>query len=177
MARILAICLSLVCLASQALAAVGDDKPSKEIPELKVLEHYLGIWKTEITSKELPFTGGKVTVKKVLGGRFVEQLGDMEAKDGTKVFSVKTLMTYDTNKKVYRNWIFVSDGNTFESEGTWNAKDRVMTSIGKKDEHGAFSTTTADFSEDGFETWKIARTDGDGTERVLMSGKNTRQKK
>ena len=52
-----------------------------------------------------------------------------------------------------------------------------MTSVGRKDEKGVFSTTTADFSEAGVENWKIVYTDGTGKVVSEMSGKNTRQKK
>jgi hypothetical protein len=53
----------------------------------------------------------------------------------------------------------------------------VITSVGRKDVNGGFSTTTADFSEAGIEKWKIAFTDGTGKIVSEMSGKNTRQKK
>ena len=66
--------------------------------------------------------------------------------------------------------------NRGESEGTWNAKSQVMTSVGRKDENGGFSTTTADFSESHVEKWKIVFTDRTGKVVSEMSGKNTRKK-
>jgi hypothetical protein len=50
-----------------------------------------------------------------------------------------------------------------------------MTSLGHKDEKGAFSTTTADFSESGVEKWKIVNKDAGGNIVSEMSGTNTRQ--
>lgn len=126
----------LACLACQWAAAAGDDGPSDKVPELKALDHYAGSWDTEITSKNPPFTKGTVTAKWVLDGRFLQQTA--EGKDGPTVFKYMSLMTYDPNKKVYRSWIFLSDGFAAESEGSWNAKDQVMTSVGHKDKNGFF---------------------------------------
>ena len=52
-----------------------------------------------------------------------------------------------------------------------------MTSVGRKDENGVLSTTTADFSQAGVENWRIMFKDGTGKVVNEMSGKNTRQKK
>ena len=165
----------LVCLALPCIAAAVEGGPSGKLPELKALDHYAGSWDTEITSKSPPFTKGTVTAKWILDGRFIQQTA--EAKEGPTVFKYMSLMTYDPTKKVYRSWIFLSDGNAFETEGSWNAKDQVMISVRHKDENGISSTTTADFSEVGVEKWKIVSTDGNGKVIGEMSGKNTRQKK
>jgi hypothetical protein len=155
------------------LSAVAEDNgPSDKVPELKVLDHYAGLWDTEITSANAPFAKGKVTAKWVVGGRFLQQTADME----DSPYRFMSLMTYDPGKKRYRTWIFLSDGTTAESEGRWDAKRKVMTSISSKDEQGGFSTTTADFSEPGVETWKIVYQDGTGNAAGQMSGKNTRTK-
>jgi hypothetical protein len=103
---------------------------------LAVLDRYAGSWDTETTSQNLPFTKGTVTAKWILGGRFLQQ--EAEATDGPTEFKYLSLMTYDPAKKVYCTWIFLSDGSALESEGTWNAKEQVMTSVGRKDENGGF---------------------------------------
>lgn len=175
MKRSFASCTILACFAYAGAIIAADDGPSDKVPELKALGSYVGSWDVEITSKGLPFTKGKSETKWMLDGRFVQQTGDLQAEDGSTVVKVTTLMTYDPAKKVYRSWTFLSDGSTSESEGTWSAKDRVMTSVGRKDERGGFSTTTADFSEAGVEKWKIVFTDGTGKVVSEMSGKNTRQ--
>ncbi len=109
--------------------------------------------------------------------RFLQQTGELQAKDGTAVMKYASMMTYDPARKVYRSWIFLSDGQTGESEGTWNAKSKVMTLVSRKDENGIFSTTTADFSEPGIEKWKIVSKDRTGKVISEMSGKNTRHEK
>ena len=175
MERFLTFCSLLGFFAYAGSALAGDDGPSNLVPELKTLDHYAGSWDTEITSKNPPFTKGTVTAKWILDGRFLQQTA--EGKDGPTVFKYMSLMTYDPTKKVYRSWIFLSDGFAAESEGSWNAKNQVMTSVGHKDENGFFSTTTADFSEAGVEKWRIVTSDGTGKVINEMSGKNSRQKK
>ena len=177
MTRFIASCSMIACFACMGTTIAAGDGPSDKVPELKALDSYIGSWDVEITSKGLPFTKGQSSTKWILDGRFLQQTGELQAKDGAAVVKVTTLMTYDPSKKVYRSWTFVSDGSTSESEGTWNAKSRVMTSVGRKDENGGFSTTTADFSEAGGETWKIVYQDRAGKVVSEMSGKNTRQKK
>ena len=163
----------LACLVCQRFTAAEDEKRSDNIPELAALERYAGSWETEFTSKNLPYSKGKVTAKWVLGGRFLQQAA--EATDGSD-FKYMSLMTYDPVKKIYRTWFFLSDGITGETEGTWDAQGQVMTSVSPKDDRGGFSTTTADFSEPGVEKWKIVYKDTSGKVVNEMSGKNTRQK-
>jgi hypothetical protein len=174
MSRLYAALLLLTCLPCQRIVAADDVKPSDLIPELAVLDHYAGSWDSE-TASNVPFTKGKVTAKWVLGGRFLQQ--EAEATDAPTEFKYMSLMTYDPAKKVYRTWIFLSDGSALESEGTWNAKEQVMTSVGPKDENGGFSTTTADFSESDVEKWKIVYRDRDDKVVGEISGKNIRHKK
>ena len=176
MTRFSASCSMLACFAYAVASIAADDHPSDKVPELRALGSYVGSWDVEITTKGLPFTKGQSATKWTLDGRFVQQTGELQAKDGSTVIYVTTMMTYDPAKKVYRSWTFLSDGSTNESEGTWNAKDRVMTSVSRKDENGGFSTTTADFSEAGIERWKIVYTDRTGKVASETSGKNTRKK-
>jgi hypothetical protein len=177
MTRAFVFCSMLVYLAATGAIIAADDGPSEKVPELKALDHYAGSWDVEITSKGQPFTKGKATANWILDGRFLQQTGELQAEDGSSVVKITTLMTYDPAKKVYRSWTFLSDGNAGESNGNWDAKRRVMTSVGRKDESGGFSTTTADFSEAGIEKWRIVFKDGTGKVVGEMSGKNTRQKK
>jgi hypothetical protein len=177
MARVFAFCSIFVCLASSGSVSAAEGGPSDKVPELKLLDHYAGSWDFEMTSKDQPFMKGRVTGTWILDGRFLQQSSEALDKDGAVVFKYMSLMTYDPVKKVYRSWIFLSDGFTGESEGTWDAKGRVMTSVGRKDENGVSSTTTADFSEAGVEKWKIVFTDATGKVVSEMSGKNTRNKK
>ncbi len=172
-----ALCVMLALVSSERTALAGDEVPTSKIPELKALDHYIGTWDVVITTQGFPFTKGQVTAKWVLDGRFIEQNGGLKSMDGSGGPKIKTLMTYDPAKKVYRSWTFLTDGATSESEGTWDAKARIMKSVSRKDEGGGYSTTTADFSVAGFETWTIVSIDGSGKVVSEFSGKNTRKSK
>jgi hypothetical protein len=174
MLRVATICSLLAFFGPQTKNV--DEGPSSKVAELKALDHYVGAWEVEFTNRELPFISAKATAKWVLDGRFVEQNGELENKDGTK-FKLKTLFTFDAKRNAYRSWIFTSDGSVTECDCTWDAKAKIMTSISKNDEAGGFSTTTADFSMPGIETWKIAIADANGKVRSEITGKNTRTKK
>ena len=175
MTRLVVLGSMIVCLCSAGVAVAEDGGPSADVPELKVLDHYAGTWDVQIASKEFPFSKGQDSARWILDGRFLQQSGELRSQEGSAVLKVTTLMTYDPAGKVYRSWTFMSDGAAIESEGTWDPKARVMTSVSRKDGNGGFLTTTADFSEPGVETWKIVYTDRDGKVVSETSGKNTRR--
>jgi len=175
MTRLVTLCSMMACLGSAAVTRAADDGPSANVPELKALGHYIGSWDVEITSKGLPLNKGQASAKWILDGRFLQQTGELRSPDGSTVLKGTTLMTYDPVKRVYRSWTFRSDGSAGEGEGTWDAKARVLTSVGRKDANGVFSTTTADFAEAGVERWKIVFTDGSGKVVSEITGKNTRR--
>jgi hypothetical protein len=154
-----------------------DDGPSDKVPDLKTLDHYVGTWDVEFTNKDLPFTKAKATAKWVLGGRFVEQVGELEPKEGANRLAIKTLYTFDVNKNAFRSFTFTSDGSITENDCVWDDKAKTMTSISKKTEGEGFTTTTADFSTPGVESWKIAFTDAGGKVTGEITGKNTKEKK
>jgi Protein of unknown function (DUF1579) len=167
---------ALVALLAGLPLAVAAD-PADKIPELKALAHYVGEWDTVISSKDVPLVKGTSTAKWALDGRFVQQEWTVQDKDGTTVMKGTMLATYDTDKKVYRLWTFMSDGSASEGTGTWDAKAKVLTSATAKDKDGMTTKTTADFSVDGVETWAISTTDGTGKVVFEMTGKSTRRKK
>lgn len=172
MIRLLAIS---TLLALPAAASAAD--PAEKVPELKALTHYAGDWDTVITSKDAPFVKGTGTAKWILDGRYVQQEWVAQDKDGATVMKGTMLGTFNTEKKVYRMWTFMSDGGASEGTGTWDAKAKVMTSTTAKDANGMTTKTTADFSEDGVEKWAITTTDGLGKVVFEMAGKSTRRTK
>jgi hypothetical protein len=153
------------------------DGPSDKVPELKILDHYVGEWEVEFTSNAANFAKSKSTAKWVLGGRFVEQTGDVLNADGSVAIGMKTLFTFDSKKNAYRSWIFTSDGSVTESDCVWDDKAKTLTSITKKVEGEGFTTTTADFSEPGVEKWKIVIRDAADKVTAEITGKNTKLKK
>ena len=151
------------------------DGPAKDVPELEALSNYIGTWDVVITSEDSPFTKGESTTKWILDGRFVEQSGHIASDDGATTLKITTLMTYDRNEKAYRMWSFLSNGETSESTGKWDAKNRTMTSIRRGG--GSTTTTTARFGENGTEEWTMVTKDQNGEVVIKFGGKNTRHKK
>src|SRR5262245_26718344 len=103
------------------------DGPSDKVPELKVLDHYVGDWDVEFTSKDANLGKTKSSAKWVVGGRFVEQYCDIIDSNGAVAASLKTLFTFDTKKNAYRSWVFISDGNVMEADGVWDDKAKTLT--------------------------------------------------
>jgi hypothetical protein len=157
--------------------------PSKEVPELQILNHWVGKWDVDLTVKpnaDLPkgrHAQGTAKAEWVLMGRFLQQTGTLEASDGLPAIQVHSLMTYDPGKKVYRTWMFFSTGFVSESEGTWDEKTRTLTSTGRNAESGITTTTKASFAEDGSESWSMISKNGDGKVVAETNGKNTPRKK
>ncbi len=173
MKRLWAVCWVLAAIVGQAAAIADGNEPAKDVPELQVLQHYLGTWDVEVTTKSSDFTKGESTARWILGGRFREQTGFMLSNDGTNRAEVTTLFTFDTNKQTYRSWMFVSNGSVSQAEMTWDAKSKTMTSVSRPTADGVRSTVTADFSEPGKERWKFDFTDRDGKPVGKLSGVNT----
>jgi hypothetical protein len=155
--------------------AFAQEGPAKEVPELEALSHYVGEWDVVVTSPNMPNLQGEATAEWILDGRFVEQTGVLKSADGSTVLKLKTLMTYDQKTKTYRMWSFISNGTVTEAEGTWDAEKKTMTSVQRSD--GAKTTTTADFSKEGTEQWRIVTTNAQNTAVSELSGTNTSRQK
>ncbi len=160
--------------ASQTVHVRAADGPAKDIPELQVLSSYVGTWDVAITSKDSPFTKGESSTTWVLDGRFVQQTGVLKSADGSNAIKVTTLMTYDTERKMYRMWSFLSSGSTSEAAGKWDEKTRTMTSTSRQD--GTTTTTTAKFSDNGIEEWLFITTNQNNEVVGRFGGTNTRRK-
>lgn len=154
--------------------SAAEQVPAADVPELKVLSHYVGKWETKITSQDTPFVSAEVTAEWVLDGRFVEQTASITVINSPEPLKFKTLMTYDPDRKEYRFWRFVSNGNVTDSAGTWDAEKKTMTSVGRDGDVTA--TTTANFSKADVEEWKIVVRDSSGNDVTTIAGTNTRRK-
>jgi hypothetical protein len=164
MLRSLRVCLvfaALYCV-PQIHAAQVPQGPAKEVPELQILSCYAGTW--------------KATSKWILDGRFLEQTGILQASAGGNPIKITTLMTYDADKKIFRTWTFVSDGQATESEGKWDPATQTMTSVDLPGVKHQVVTTTVNFSEAGIQKWKMVIADQSGKILSQMVGKNVRQR-
>ena len=165
--------LLLAVTSHQTSAVRADDGPAKNVPELQALSNYVGTWDVAITSKDSMFTKGESATTWVLDGRFVQQTGVLKSADGANVIKVTTLMTYDTERKTYRMWSFLSNGTTSEASGNWDEKTRTMTSISRQE--GITTTTTAKFSDNGIEEWLFVTTNQNNEVLGRFGGTNTRR--
>lgn len=175
MSQIPAILLFLSAFLLPKVVLTAQEGPAPHVPELKVLSNYIGTWDVSITSPDAPFAKGQSTAEWILDGMFVQQTGSLNSKDGSNVLQVRTLMTYDNQKKQYRMWQFASDGTFGEATGKWDAKTRTMTSIGHNDQNT--TTTTAIVTEDGTEKWSIVTTNRNNQVVFEISGTNKRREK
>jgi hypothetical protein len=148
--------LLIALTAGQSAQVWATDGPAKDVPELLVLSNYIGAWDVAITAKDSPFTKGESTANWILDGRFVQQTGVLSSADGANVLKITTLMTYDPERKTYRMWSFLSNGSTSEGSGTWDEKNRTMTST--SNQGSTTTTTTAKFTENGSEEWMFVTT-------------------
>lgn len=175
---------ALACLArAAAWAADAPQGPAPGVPELQVLNHWMGTWDDEMTTK--PNAGlpqgmhgkGPVVAEWVLDGRFLQQSATLKPDGDAPATKVTTMMTYDPERKVYRSWMFFSSGVVRECVGRWDEKTRTMTSLSRDGERGATMTITATFGDDGAETWTIVEKDRDAKILAEISGKSTPHKK
>lgn len=174
MSRILPMLVFLMVVGVPILVCADEAGPAKDVPELQALQNYVGTWDVKIPGNE--FSSGVDTAHWILGGRFLEQSGFIVSENGTNRVEITTLYTFDTAKKSYRSWSFLSAGATSQADMTWDARTKTMTSVTRPNSDGVRSTITADFSETGKERWKFVFTDRSGKAVGEMSGVNTLRK-
>ena len=169
--RSLLIVAALLAVAAPARAA----DPPIDSPEQKVLDKWVGSWRTtyklpkaEWTPEEKTGTAELMT-SRVVGGRFVQEQSEHSDKtSGSLIF------TYDAQKKCYRGWWFSSAGHTGESSGEWDAVTKTMTWTSKQE---AITTTTNHrFVDDDNTEWAVLVKDGMGKVLFRMEGKSVRVK-
>jgi len=127
-----------------------------------VLDRFLGTWTTEANIRRLLPTEREVNTRgrgeciTTLGGRYYEfrtetiPPGDSELQ----------VMTYDEEQKLYRQWVFSSDGYHHEATGTWNPATSTLRWTGKSGDN----TFVIDdrFVGPGKLAWTLTRTNPKG---------------
>jgi hypothetical protein len=157
------------------LTFVTQAQQPKPGPEQKKLEMLLGEWAYEGTGEDIPFMAaagkfkGKYTAKKVLGGFFVQTLGE-DTSDNQYVYQQVSLTGYDPVKKVYFSHSFENDGtvsvSTVSVDGNkWTMmgtrtdnKGKVykMRTVDTYSADGKTSKSVTDYSADDGKTWHKA---------------------
>ena len=172
---------AILCLAAFALPATAADGPSAEVAELAPLNRWVGRWETRSTIKPPidapgPTSKGTATGLWVMEGRFLKQDWVVDPGESSPKVSGTTLMTYDTAKKTYRSWMFVSSGDVAEYQGTWNDASKTMTWTSKPSPEMVTVVIKASFREDSHESWTLVHKDPEGRVLFEMNGTNTRKK-
>jgi hypothetical protein len=164
-----------------AAAAYAQSGPAKEPSELKVLAHWQGDRDVVLL---VDFIGdpkgkrkirGSYSAKWVVDGRFLELLETYDSAE--KLPDVKTLMTFDPERKIFRAVAFFGNGIINESKGTWDEKTRTMEWTSKDADSGRSSVTRSAFADDGTENWTFVEKDAGGKVVGTIEGKNTLKKK
>jgi hypothetical protein len=169
-------CLPVTAFVVVALLMHADvrGQESNAPPEMKVLERLLGTWKVEQITRVPEETRSTNTVKRelVLGGRFVQEMGgfDNEGKP-----THMGMYTYDSNRKSYRYWFFLSGGFYTESTGSWDESRQTLTFTNTLP-GGATGVITLRFSDETTFVFSIISKDAGGEVGYHLEGKGVRQK-
>ena len=143
-----------------------------------VLRRFEGRRRTHVTiksenmaSRVIEATGvgvGLVT----LGGQYVEYRAKTDAVPGHPLDEDLQISTWDVANKVYRHWLFDSEGNRFERTGTWNEASHTLT--WRANERGCTVVIHDRFVSSDRIEWDLARRDPNGKIRTHIDAWMTR---
>jgi hypothetical protein len=144
------------------LLSVGTSE-SRDAPPQAVLARFLGVWKTEAVIRNYgpPVrevrTFGWATCRRTLEDRYFEFRSSSIEPPGVAELQI---MTYDPEARLYRQWVFDSDGYRHEAVGRWHPATSTLRWEGEVD--GArFVIDDHWVSHDRLE-WTLTRTAPDG---------------
>ena len=83
-------------------------------------------------------------------------------------------ITFDSQRKTYRNWLFHSSGFFVDSTGTWNESSQTLT-FTNKPYAGATGAVMVHFLDETTYDWSIINKDARGEVVFHMEGKAVRQ--
>jgi len=159
----IAFCLVFAWAATAAPpAAVAD--PSE------VLARFLGNWKTHTHIRRAAApprefdTFGTATCRQTLGGRYFEFRSESIPPGDADL----QIMTYDEPNKLYRQWVFSSDGYQHEATGTWDPATATIRWTGKTAD-STFVILDRWLSPDRLE-WTLERTGANGNKLQTIEG-------
>ena len=155
-------------------ADVRGQESSAPPPEMKALERLVGAWEVDtvgIIPEERRSTAFALKRELVLGGRFVQEMGGFDDK-GKPTFT--GMYTYDSNKKAYRYWLFLSGGGYSESTGTWDYPSQTFTFKNRPSWGGTGVITLRVHDKAAIDVSLIAK-NADGKVSHHIEGKSVRQ--
>jgi hypothetical protein len=160
-----------------AASGAAPDKsggPAKDIPELKMLDRYVGEQQGTITDDKGSQKTSTGSSQWVASGHIL--LTKYKISDGTEGV---ILRTYDRHAKVYR---FVQmdsacNGEPLVLEGTWDEPSKTFTYKPKEASTGAAALVhTSTFKDDGSEVWSFTLKDAESKVTLKISGVATWKK-
>ncbi len=130
--------LAAMLIFAQTHYALEAASEAKESPAdgKQVLARFLGNWETHTKIYHLAGpvreieTRGKATCEATLGGRFFE-FRTQTVPPGEADLQI---MTYDAESRLFRQWVFSSDGYRHEATGTWDPATSTLRWTGKSGE-------------------------------------------
>jgi hypothetical protein len=150
--------------------------PNPDVPELKVLDRWVGAWTFEFSSAKAKYqpeavrATGTETARWTLKGRFLERKATSELGEGLN------LETYDPQRKAYRGWFFGSGGVTVENRGAWDAASKTLTSTPTSLDGGLTGTATTRYIDADHIEWEQVLKDASGAVVLHQQAKWTRRK-
>lgn len=162
----------LSCQVNTAGTEVAEG-PSRDVPELKALDHYTGLWEDEISGR--PGVRRTELGEWVLNGRFLRQTWSTKSSDGTPPAQGLTLMTFDPQAGIYRSWAFLATGSVIENEGTWDEAAQTFTWGHRLLDNAGAVTTKASFPSENNQAWYIVKTDENHKILREVTGRSIRQ--
>ena len=85
------------------------------------------------------------------------------------------MYTYDSNRKAYRYWFFLSGGFYTESTGTWDERGQTLT-FTNRPRRGVTGVVTFRFLDEATFALSLITRDADGEISFHLEGKSVRQK-
>lgn len=162
-------CISIVC--SFLLAQLAHAQPPAAASDpAAVLARFLGDWKTHTHIRRVgpPLrefdTAGRATCHQTLGGRYYEFRSESIPSGESDL----QIMTYDEDAKLYRQWVFDSDGYTHEADGTWDAATSTLRWTGKSADSTFIILDR--WKSPGRLEWTLERKDAAGKSLQTISG-------
>ena len=167
-----------VVLLSAFASEAQETTPNPDVPELKPLQRFIGSWDQHVAIKiskwapENTTMDGDVTANWILRGRVIEN-SVIWSPDHTHGL---TLMAYDTENKVYRQWYFDSNGTIPRDElrGEWDEATKTITWKGRLPNGITVTADNRFVDKDAFE-WSLTHKDGTGKVVLLMEAKSKRK--
>ena len=154
----------------ESFAAPEAKLDFRQTKEWKALNRYVGTWDYEVLVRipQPDAARGSVTAAWTLGGRFLQT--NSKADDDSELM---VLMTYDPNRRVFRDWSFTSAGHASAYTGSW---DEATRTFNFKANDPVSSTWTDRFIDDDHREYTVIVRDPDGKIVYERLGKATRRK-